>query len=228
MNEECQESRAVVRLIKNTAQDDLRPEPKEGSLMDLLDKRGQRIRLTRLDSEVLADPVTRSLGVSVSTRRGRDPINTAALVTRAARAFFEIGRETARAAVPEPQQGPPPTVFRETGSGLLRVVYRELVIRFQAGASEKRRRDILMKYRLVVRRTNPFIPDQVIVYQPERRYAGEDLVGISNELTQLEEVAMATPNFVSQYLRHAPPSVLPQEWHLKNLGTDGALRGEDL
>jgi subtilisin family serine protease len=85
-----------------------------------------------------------------------------------------------------------------------------------------------MKYRLVVRRTNSFVPDQVIVYQPERRYAGEDLVGVSNELTQLEEVAMATPNFVSQYLRHAPPSVLPQEWHLKNLGTDGALRGEDL
>jgi hypothetical protein len=41
------ESRTVVRLIE-----------KEGSRMDLLDKRGQRIRLTRLDSEVLADPVT--------------------------------------------------------------------------------------------------------------------------------------------------------------------------
>ncbi|HEY4562680.1 MAG TPA: hypothetical protein VIJ36_06855, partial [Thermoanaerobaculia bacterium] len=36
------------------------------------------------------------------------------------------------------RQGPPPTVFQETGSGLLRMVYRELVVRFQPRASGKR------------------------------------------------------------------------------------------
>lgn len=115
------------------------------------------------------------------------------------------------------RQGPPPTVFQETESGLLRVVYRELVIRFQPRIPGKRRRDILRRRGLEVRRTNVFIPDQVVVHQPGRRSVGEELVEISNELIHLEEVAMATPNFISQYRRQAPPSVLPQEWHLRDL-----------
>jgi subtilisin family serine protease len=227
-DDEPLKSRVGVRLNRNTAREHRRPEAKEGSAVDLLDKTGHTIRLTRLDSEVLADPVTRSLGVAVSTRRNRDPINAAALVTRASRAFFEIGRESARAAVPEPQQGPPPAVFRETASGLLRVVYRELVVRFGPGVSDKRRQAILKNYRLVVRRMNAFVPQQVVVYHPERKYSGEDLVRISNELTQLEEVVMVTPNFVSQYSRYIPPNILSQEWHLKNPGKDEALKGEDL
>jgi subtilisin family serine protease len=99
----------------------------------------------------------------------------------------------------------------------LRVVYRELVIRFQPGVPGKRRRDILRRRGLEVRRTNVFVPDQVVVHQPHRRPIGEELIEISNELIQLEEVAMATPNFISQYRRQTPPSRLPQEWHLRDL-----------
>jgi len=122
------------------------------------------------------------------------------------------------------RQGPPPTVFQETGSGLLRVAYRELVIRFQPRASDKHRRDILKKHGFVVRRTNAFIPDQVVVYQPGRRSVGEELVEISNELIELDEVAMATPNFISQYRRQAAPSILPQEWHLRDLDIAAAWK----
>lgn len=75
-----------------------------------------------------------------------------------------------------PRQGPPPTVFQETGSGLLRVVYREMVIRFQPRASGKRRRDILKRHGFGIRRTNAFIPGQLVVYLPGRRPAGEELV----------------------------------------------------
>lgn len=127
-------------------------------------------------------------------------------------------------ALPEflgPRQGPSPTVFRETESGLLRLADRELVIRFRPRISGRLRRDILRLHHLHIRRTNAFIPDQVVVYLPGRRPAGEELVEISNALTALEEVAMATPNFLSQYRRQASPSILPQEWHLRdlNIGT---------
>jgi subtilisin family serine protease len=126
------------------------------------------------------------------------------------------------------RQGPPPTIFREAASGLIRVAYRELVIRFQPRLPRKLRQALLRKHSLKILRSNAFISDQVVVYPSGSRCEGEELIGISNELTELDEVAMATPNFVSQYQRHVPPSVLPQEWHLKNLGKDGALDGEDL
>ncbi|MFL6232684.1 MAG: S8 family serine peptidase, partial [Thermoanaerobaculia bacterium] len=75
-----------------------------------------------------------------------------------------------------------------------------------------------------IRRTNAFILDQVVVYRPDRRSVGEELVEISNELTELEEVAMATPNFISQYRRQASPYILPQEWHLMDLNIAAAWK----
>ncbi|MFL6232400.1 MAG: hypothetical protein ACJ76N_04645, partial [Thermoanaerobaculia bacterium] len=147
--------------------------------MDLLDKKGRRIQLVRLE---------------------------------AIPGFLRL------------RQGPPPTVFQETGSGLLRVVYRELVIRFQPRVSGKRRWNILKKHGFAIRRTNAFILDQVVVYRPDRRSVGEELVEISNELTELEEVAMATPNFISQYRRQASPYILPQEWHLMDLNIAAAWK----
>jgi subtilisin family serine protease len=157
----------------------LRRHSPSDSVVDLLDKRGRRIQLVRVE-------------VFPGFQRLR--------------------------------QGPPPTVFQEIGSGLLRVVYPELVVRFQPRVPGKRRRDLLRRRGLEVRRTNAFIPDQVVVHQPGRRSVGEELVEISNELIHLEEVAMATPNFISQYRRQAPPSVLPQEWHLRDLDIGAAWK----
>jgi subtilisin family serine protease len=196
--------------------------------VDLIDKRGQRLRLRRLEAEALIDPVTRDFEMAVATRRGRMPVETSSLASRAARAFFELGGRATKAALPEPVQGPPPTVFRETETGLLRMVYREIVIRFYSHTSDARRRAILADGGFEVRRVNPFVADQVVVYQPDRRYSGEELVEIANRWTQMDEVAFATPNFVSQYQRHVPPAILPAEWHLRNLGQGGALAGEDI
>lgn len=145
--------------------------------VDLLDKRGHRIRLTR--------------------------------------AFF-IGRAFARTGAPEPW-----VAFREIDTGLLRVVHRELVVRFRPGTSVRLRRAILEKHGLVVLRTNAFVADQVIVYSGR---SGEALVGTSNELTGLEEVVMATPNFLSQYRRQAAPEILPREWHLEDINVARAWR----
>ncbi len=124
--------------------------------------------------------------------------------------------------------GPGPAIFRDAGSGLIRVIDRELVIRFRSGFSGKLRRSLLKAYGLVVCRTNAFIPDQRVVAHPAGRVSGEDLIGISNELTQLDEVTLVTPNFVSEYRRQVPPAVLPSEWHLRNMGLRGATKGEDL
>lgn len=197
--------------------------------MYILNARRERVQLARLNTEVTEDPATGRTTVAVAARRGRDPLNASALVARAARAFFELGgQQPGRAAVSRSQVGPPPAAFRETASGLLHVVYREIVVRFTHATSAKRRRDILSDRGFKVRRANPFIPNQVVVYAPERRYAGEELVEVSNRWMGLEEVVFATPNFVSQFLRQGPPSTRSEEWHLRNPGGGGAKAGIDV
>ena len=145
--------------------------------MDLLDKRGGRIALSRLGSGILAE----------AGRSAVDPL---------------------------------PVVFEDRATGLLRVVHREVVIRFKPAVPERRRRAILGGFGFEVLRRNAFISDQMVVRHPGGRYAGEDLIEISNRLIVLDEVALATPNFISQYRRQAPPSILPQEWHLGSQGLD--------
>lgn len=65
-------------------------------------------------------------------------LNASPLLSDATRSFFDMLPPGARAvrsrAVP---QGPAPAVFRETRSGLLRVVHRELVIRFKQQLSPR-------------------------------------------------------------------------------------------
>ncbi len=158
-----------------------------GEVINLLDKRGGRLVLARLDSGFLAHVARRSSG------------------------------------------GPAPVAFEDVASGLLRVVHREVVIRFQPPVPERRRRAILGWFGFAVRRRNAFIPDQVVVCHPGGKYVGEELIEVSNLLTALDEIALATPNFVSQYRRQIPPSIRPQEWHLGSTGLDvlGGLESHD-
>src|ERR687883_426399 len=155
--------------------------------MYLLTPSKKRIQLTRLQTEVVEDTATRSLTVAVNANPTRDPSNASALVARASRAFFEIGQPQeekalpARAAATDAPQGPPPVAFRESTTGLIRLVYRELVIRFTPNLSERKRNAILAQRGFKVRRVNPFVPEQVIVYHPERKYAGEALIDTANQ-----------------------------------------------
>ncbi|MDQ3798289.1 MAG: S8 family serine peptidase [Acidobacteriota bacterium] len=174
----------------------------------------------------------RRLAVDVETKNKNVSINTASLVSRASRAFFEIGQETVGKTLgitaPSPPSGPPPVVFREKETGLLHVVYREVVVRFKPGTTKKMQETILKDRGFKIRRRNPFVPHQVVVYDPERRHTGEKLLEVANEWTNLDETVFATPNFVSQYRREAPPSIRAEEWHLNNKGGGGALTGEDV
>jgi subtilisin family serine protease len=194
----------------------------------LVAKTGERVELTPLPTHVAEAPRTHNLRVEVAEDRGRDPIATGALVARAARGFFQLGRRPTKTGHPAPAAGPPPVAFRDEAAGALRVVYREIVVRFAPETPDATRRRILGERGFAVRRRNDFARDQVVVYQPERRFAGEELLEIANAWTELDEVVFATPNFVSQYWRAALPRIPVAQWHLVNRGTGGARQDEDV
>jgi subtilisin family serine protease len=197
--------------------------------MFLLTKSGEKVALTPLATTVAVSRRTRNVRVEVDADLRRDPVSTGALVARASRRVFDLGRRAGKEAAPPPPKGPPPLTFRDEASGAIRVVYREIVVRFERNASAKRRRGILRDLGFVVRRRNRFARDQVVVYHPQRKYAGDELLEIANGWTALDEVRFATPNFVSQYWRQAAlPSIRSEQWHLENHGAAGAKDDEDV
>jgi subtilisin family serine protease len=200
--------------------------------MYLFSKHNRRVELTPLATEIVTDATMNRLAVDVQPHRRDGPVNVNALVSRACRAFFEIGRESAAKPVAEKagsrREGPPPVAFREDESGLLHVVYREIVVRFKPGTPQKTQEKILKDGGFQVRRTNTFVPYQVVVYDPQRKHSGEQLLEVANRWAEMDETVFATPNFVSQYRREVAPSVRAEEWHLDNRGGGGALTGEDV
>lgn len=196
--------------------------------MHLLAKSGERIELTPLPTQVTTARHTRNLRVEVAADPSRDSVGAGALVARAARGFFELGRRAGNAGAAMPAKGPPPVTFRDEASGALRIVYREVAVRFGRTVPPATRRKILADRGFVVRRRNAFVRDQVVVYHPDRRYSGEELLDIANAWTGLDEVVFATPNFVSQYWRVALPRIPSAQWHLVNKGTGGARKDEDV
>ncbi len=110
------------------------------------------------------------------------------------------------------------SVFREAATGLLRVVHRELVLRFASWVPVERRHAIVEDADCVLRRFNPFISDQIVVSPHERRPTGLELVALANHWMEMEEVVFAAPSFLSEYRREQPPSVRHDEWHLCSRG----------
>ena len=122
--------------------------------MHLVAKSGERIELTPLPTQVTTAQRTRNQRVEVAADPGRDPVSTGALVAHAARGFFDLGRRAGNAGAPVPAKGPPPVTFRDEASGALRVVYREIVVRFGHKVPQATRRRILAEHGFVVRRRN--------------------------------------------------------------------------
>src|SRR5262245_15243321 len=63
-------------------------------------------------------------------------------------------------------------VYRDD-AGKHRVVYREAIVQFEPGASKARRKRLLAKYKLRIREVDPYEPDQVVVYDPRRKYIAQ-------------------------------------------------------
>lgn len=197
--------------------------------MHLLTKKGAKIALTPLPTSISQSETTRTMRLEVRTNPTRDAVASGALVARAARGFFDLGRVEGNAGRAAPAaKGPPPTTFRDEESGALKIVYREITVRFSSKVPARKRQQILAQRGFKERRRNPFARDQYVVYHPGRKYSGEELLEIANEWTGLEEVLFATPNFVSQYWRQATPTIPAAAWHLANKGTGGTTKGEDV
>ncbi|MFY9618578.1 MAG: S8 family serine peptidase [Pyrinomonadaceae bacterium] len=196
--------------------------------MYMLNANKQRIYLQPLETEVVNVAATRAVTVRTAVNRSRDPVNAAVLVATACRTHFDIGLREGKALAAELPQGPPPVAFRESDTGLLHVIYREVTLRFKPGVSQKKRNAILKKHNFTVRSVNPFIEEQVIVYHPERKYSGEKLLEVSNDISEMDEIVFAAPNFVSQFNRQATPAIRSEQWHLRNGGGGGATAGEDV
>jgi subtilisin family serine protease len=114
-------------------------------------------------------------------------------------------------------------VYRDD-TGKHRVIYREAVLRFEAGSSQASRRKLLAKFRLRIRKANAFRANQFIVYDPSRRYMAETMLELTNALNETEEVAFAFPNFVSEFKRSAVPGPRPDQWHLATVSARKAWK----
>ena len=114
-----------------------------------------------------------------------------------------------------------PAVFRDP-AGRVRVIYREVLVRFGPAVPESRRKAVLARHDLEIRRRNPFVPDQVIAVDRRRRMLAERTLELANALTELPEVVFAFPNFVSEFAREAVPAPIDAQWHLAMIGAPAA------
>jgi subtilisin family serine protease len=99
-------------------------------------------------------------------------------------------------------------------TGKLRIVYREAIVRFEPATPQAKRRAVLAKFKLEVRARNPFIGDQVTVFDPRRSYVAERMIELANALTETEEIAFAFPNFVSEFKRMGASRPHAEQWQL--------------
>lgn len=201
--------------------------------MYIRDLRNQPVELTPIELPPITD--------QAMPASGRDLLLSTTTVAAANRAIFDIGRlskgathgfelaRRRRAARPVGQP-PRPATFIDTESALLRTVYREVVVRFTPSSPGPARRALLRKYNLEVTRTNAFVRDQVVVVDRHGQRQGIELVDLSNALHEEgDTVRFATPNFVSQYRRHASVKIPSEQWHLRNAGRrSGQKAGEDV
>lgn len=152
-------------------------------------------------------------------------------VTRAAVTHFNMpSRSGGVPSTRSPREIIPPAVFEESHTGMTRVLYKEVVIRFGSKVPSRRKNQILQKHNLKIRRKNSFIADQLVAYVADRRQSGENVIAIANDCAEMDEVVFATPNFVSKFRRNINiPQIPPQQWHLYNRGTiRGQKPGEDV
>jgi subtilisin family serine protease len=153
-------------------------------------------------------------------------------LARVGRAFFAFDRSKGAVAAREVAREAPPALFREKNTQLLRAVHHELVLRFAPKVSAEKRRKALEFLGLRVRATNRFVARQLIVHDPSRKWTGAALVELSvRAMMQVPELELATPNFVSEYVRGAArlPTIPAAQWHLRNRArAAGQLAGEDV
>ena len=182
--------------------------------------------LSAARQRVELEPLKAQLGADISGRnvtvRAAEAVSP--LATRASRAFFEFGASPASALrLGHAPEGPPPAVYREKDTQLIRVAYREIMVRFKRAVPARIRTRILEKHHLCIRRKTRFVPDQAVVLDPSGKRLGALLLDTANALAECDEIVFAAPNFVSQYRRQAAAFPAAQ-WHLKIVSAAAAWK----
>lgn len=154
----------------------------------------------------------------------------APLIANAARSLFTIGLATGTVptlASRRREKTAEPAAFREHDTGLVRMVYKEAVIRFRRGTPEQKVRKILARQSYQIRSQNRFVREQYVVFNPKE--TGAEVLQSANQCVDIEEVVFASPNFVSQYGRVQVPAFHADQWNLKNKASyAGQKLGEDI
>jgi subtilisin family serine protease len=121
-------------------------------------------------------------------------------------------------------------VYRDARTKLLRCLYREVVVRFRPDVSPEKRLAHLADFGVEAVRTSSFVPDQIVIQDPNDARRGEDLINVANALAERDnDIILAVPNFVSEFKRSAGPVIPPSQWHLNNSGQfPGQVAGEDV
>ena len=160
-----------------------------------------------------------------------------ARVMRAAQTFFEVPRrgavhapiaarsKAATKALGNTLERKTITAYMDRETQLMRILYKEIVLRFKVDVPQKRRNAILRESGLTLRVRNPMIPEQLILSDTAMLHPGEELVRLAARLCALDEVAFAAPNFVSQFRRNAPAAAgapSSKQWHLRLIGATKA------
>lgn len=194
--------------------------------MHILNADRTKVVLEKVDAELTEEAgqiVLRSAGASEAAGR----------MSRAVSTFFDVptGQRkpvSARLTAKIIRDEPPLAMFREKETGLLRLVHKEIALRFAANVNPKIQKKIFIDWNLEPRATNQFVPDQYIVKVKNERETGEALLDLANKLMDLEEIEFATPNFVSEFRREAL-AIPVDQWHLRNsAAVAGQLKHEDV
>jgi len=186
--------------------------------------RGKKIELVAADLDAVPFKLSDALHLDDAFKATGDAVRLA----RATRSFFgNLSAEAVPRKMPPPRA---PSVYRDAATRLLRCLYRELVIRFLPEVPEERRRTHLSDFGLELVRGNAFVRDQIVVRDPADERRGDDLIEIANSLAQRDgDIVLATPNFVSEFRRSAPPAIPLAQWHLANSAQfPGQIAGEDV
>jgi subtilisin family serine protease len=122
-----------------------------------------------------------------------------------------------------------PAVFEDEKTGLVRMVYKEIALRFAPRTSKKVREKILGRHGFQARSRNAWMGDQYIAVHESGGCVGQQLLEIANDWAEMDEIVFAVPNFVSEFRREALPKIHEDQWHLHNRGLYvGQKTGEDV
>lgn len=173
--------------------------------------------LTLLDAKFV---VPKALGLSRIAHVSCEDPSLDVHVTDASRQFLGMA--------PQPfarrggDEGPPPAVFTDEESGAIRVVHREMRLRFEASFSDRKRRALLRDHQL--KRVKGLRDDDAhaiwTVKSKLPQVHGAELFEVCSRLNEVDGVMWCTPHFVSSFERQMlglAPAVPSAAWHLTQI-----------